>query len=92
MPLFFAAKSMAKNSKGDSSNDPKASTDSSTTIEDDDSKGQLVFFSKILFKYFHSKFHIILSFVPFDIFTKNLKIMIKPISNKHIFVPKKELL
>jgi len=29
---------MAKNSKGDSSNDPKASTDSSTTIEDDDSK------------------------------------------------------
>ena len=35
---------MAKNSKGDSSNDPKASTDSSTTIEDDDSKGQLVFF------------------------------------------------
>ena len=38
--FLFAAKSMAKNSKGDSSNDPKASTDSSTTIEDDDSKGQ----------------------------------------------------
>lgn len=34
----IGAKSMAKNSKGDSSNDPKASTDSSTTIEDDDSK------------------------------------------------------
>ena len=48
MPLFFAAKSMAKNSKGDSSNDPKASTDSSTTIEDDDSKGQLVFFKNIV--------------------------------------------
>merc|ERR1719411_2357084 len=29
---------MAKNSKGDSSNDPKASTDSSTTLEDDDPK------------------------------------------------------
>merc|ERR1719412_2526506 len=29
---------MVKGSKGDSSNDPKASTDSSTTIEDDDPK------------------------------------------------------
>merc|ERR1719483_1319933 len=29
---------MVKNSKGDSSNDPKASTDSSTTLEDDDPK------------------------------------------------------
>ena len=27
-------------SKNDSSNDPKASTDSSTTLEDDDSKGR----------------------------------------------------
>ena len=35
----FPAKSMAK-SKNDSSNDPKASTDSSTTLEDDDSKGR----------------------------------------------------
>merc|ERR1719410_1944352 len=33
-----SAKSMVKGSKGDSSNDPKASTDSSTTIEDDDPK------------------------------------------------------
>ena len=33
------AKSMVK-SKNDSSNDPKASTDSSTTLEDDDSKGR----------------------------------------------------
>ena len=32
---------MVKGSKGDSSNDPKASTDSSTTIEDDDPKGEL---------------------------------------------------
>ena len=31
---------MVKNSKGDSSNDPKASTDSSTTLEDDDPKGE----------------------------------------------------
>ena len=37
---FFSAKSMVKGSKGDSSNDPKASTDSSTTIEDDDPKGE----------------------------------------------------
>ena len=29
----------AKNSKGES-NDPKASTDSSTTLEDDDPKGE----------------------------------------------------
>ena len=36
---YFPAKSMAK-SKNDSSNDPKASTDSSTTLEDDDSKGK----------------------------------------------------
>ena len=50
------------------------------------------FSSKILLKYFHSKFHIILSFVPFDIFTKNLKIMLKPISNKHIFVPKRAVI
>lgn len=35
----FSAKSMAK-SKNDSSNDPKASTDSSTTLEDEDSKGR----------------------------------------------------
>ena len=35
----FPAKSMVK-SKNDSSNDPKASTDSSTTLEDDDSKGR----------------------------------------------------
>merc|ERR1719232_1622079 len=37
----FSTKSMAdrnKGSKGDSSNDPKASTDSSTTLEDDDPK------------------------------------------------------
>ena len=34
---------MVKNSKGDSSNDPKASTDSSTTIEDDDPKGESLF-------------------------------------------------
>jgi len=34
----IGAKSMVKGSKGDSSNDPKASTDSSTTIEDDDPK------------------------------------------------------
>jgi len=34
----IGAKSMVKNSKGDSSNDPKASTDSSTTLEDDDPK------------------------------------------------------
>jgi len=31
---------MVKNSKGDSSNDPKASTDSSTTLEDDDPKDE----------------------------------------------------
>ena len=32
---------MAKGSKGESnSNDPKASTDSSTTLEDDDPKGE----------------------------------------------------
>ena len=31
---------MVKGSKGDSSNDPKASTDSSTTLEDDDPKGE----------------------------------------------------
>ena len=37
---YFAAKSMVKGSKGDSSNDPKASTDSSTTLEDDDPKGE----------------------------------------------------
>ena len=38
--VIFSAKSMAaKGSKGDSSNDPKASTDSSTTLEDDDPKG-----------------------------------------------------
>ena len=36
---YFPAKSMVK-SKNDSSNDPKASTDSSTTLEDDDSKGR----------------------------------------------------
>ena len=36
---YFPAKSMVK-SKNDSSNDPKASTDSSTTLEDDDSKGK----------------------------------------------------
>jgi len=34
----IGAKSMVKGSKGDSSNDPKASTDSSTTLEDDDPK------------------------------------------------------
>jgi len=34
----IGAKSMVKGSKGDGSNDPKASTDSSTTIEDDDPK------------------------------------------------------
>merc|ERR1712106_806659 len=34
----IGAKSMAKGSKGEGSNDPKASTDSSTTIEDDDPK------------------------------------------------------
>jgi len=34
----FSTKSMVKGSKGDSSNDPKASTDSSTTLEDDDPK------------------------------------------------------
>ena len=60
---------MAKNSKGDSSNDPKASTDSSTTIEDDDSKGQLFLLNHMLQ---YSKFHIILSFVPFDIFPKRI--------------------
>ena len=49
------------------------------------------FFLTTLLKYFHSKFHIILSFVPFDIFTKNLKIMLKPIS-KHIFVPKRAVI
>ena len=32
-----------KGSKGDSSNDPKASTDSSTTLEDDDPKGMYDF-------------------------------------------------
>jgi len=36
----FSTKSMVKNSKGDSSNDPKASTDSSTTLEDDDPKDE----------------------------------------------------
>jgi len=36
----IGAKSMVKNSKGDSSNDPKASTDSSTTLEDDDPKDE----------------------------------------------------
>jgi len=37
----IGAKSMAKGSKGEStSNDPKASTDSSTTIEDDESKDE----------------------------------------------------
>ena len=39
MKTYFPAKSMVK-SKNDSSNDPKASTDSSTTLEDDDSKGK----------------------------------------------------
>jgi len=34
----FSTKSMVKGSKGDSSNDPKASTDSSTTLEEDDPK------------------------------------------------------
>jgi len=34
----IGAKSMIKGSKGESSNDPKASTDSSTTIEEDDVK------------------------------------------------------
>jgi len=34
----IGAKSMVKGSKGDSSNDPKASTDSSTTLEEDDTK------------------------------------------------------
>jgi len=37
----IGAKSMVKGSKGDSSNDPKASTDSSTTLEDDDPKVDL---------------------------------------------------
>jgi len=37
----FSTKSMVKGSKGDSSNDPKASTDSSTTLEDDDPKVDL---------------------------------------------------
>eukprot|EP00092_Neocalanus_flemingeri_P075196 GFUD01093119.1.p1 GENE.GFUD01093119.1~~GFUD01093119.1.p1 ORF type:complete len:533 (+),score=80.68 GFUD01093119.1:385-1983(+) len=36
----IGAKSMVKGSKGDSSNDPKASTDSSTTLEDDDPKDE----------------------------------------------------
>jgi len=36
----FSTKSMVKGSKGDSSNDPKASTDSSTTLEDDDPKDE----------------------------------------------------
>jgi len=36
----IGAKSMVKGSKGDSSNDPKASTDSSTTLEDDDPKAE----------------------------------------------------
>lgn len=34
----IGAKSMVKGSKGDSSNDPKVSTDSSTTLEEDDPK------------------------------------------------------
>jgi len=34
----FSTKSMVKGSKGDSSNDPKVSTDSSTTLEEDDPK------------------------------------------------------
>jgi len=34
----IGAKSMVKGSKGDSSNDPKASTDSSTTLEEEDTK------------------------------------------------------
>lgn len=36
----IGAKSMIKGSKGESSNDPKASTDSSTTIEEDDVKDE----------------------------------------------------
>lgn len=36
----IGAKSMVKGSKGDSSNDPKASTDSSTTLEEDDTKDE----------------------------------------------------
>ena len=53
--LTFPAKSMAdrnKGSKGDSSNDPKASTDSSTTLEDDDPKGMLFFVTIPIISYY----------------------------------------
>ena len=40
---------MVKGSKGESSNDPKASTDSSTTIEDDEPKGKFILFIKYPF-------------------------------------------
>ena len=46
-----------KGSKGDSSNDPKASTDSSTTLEDDDPKGMLDFNHQLLYiLHFHMFF------------------------------------
>ena len=46
---------MAKGSKGESnSNDPKASTDSSTTLEDDDPKGENFNFEFLAFTFFES--------------------------------------
>ena len=54
--VILSAKSMVKGSKGDSSNDPKASTDSSTTLEDDDPKGELPRIRVRLY-YIFSKIH-----------------------------------